>query len=338
MAKRKASPEKKTPVKRRRVTEQAAPSTSSDTHQVKAVKRKAQQDGAGTTSPPKKIKLAEPTSGDREQASSSVDAGKVKTQRGAQKMAEDKSAGDSKESPKKKKKDKTKNVVQNSAADQQREYQARYVRSTCWRRQAWSSVCWLQDTDHFPVAIKHIPKDKIPIQVTDENGKEVSVELAILLKLAAEADGSVGTSAPVSLLDWFDFGTELILVQERPVPAVDLFDYIRENGGCLPEGKAKVILKQLVDAAKDLEEKHIFHRDIKSDNILIETGSDVPRVRIIDFRTELLCYGAIAVPLLLWYTYPQPSRMLLGQKIQAWTHHGVANGSGAVRSASCGGL
>uniref|UniRef100_A0AAZ1XBZ2 non-specific serine/threonine protein kinase n=2 Tax=Oreochromis aureus TaxID=47969 RepID=A0AAZ1XBZ2_OREAU len=44
-----------------------------------------------------------------------------------------------------------------------------------------------------------------------------------------------------------------------------------------------VILKQLVDAAKHLEDKHIFHRDIKSENILIETGSDVPRVRIIDF-------------------------------------------------------
>uniref|UniRef100_A0AAZ1Y223 non-specific serine/threonine protein kinase n=1 Tax=Oreochromis aureus TaxID=47969 RepID=A0AAZ1Y223_OREAU len=72
-------------------------------------------------------------------------------------------------------------------------------------------------------------------------------------------------------------------------PAVDLHDYITENGGCLPEEKAKVILKQLVDAAKDLEDKHIFHRDIKSENILIETGSDVPRVRIIDFG--LSCFA-----------------------------------------------
>uniref|UniRef100_A0A669BD95 non-specific serine/threonine protein kinase n=1 Tax=Oreochromis niloticus TaxID=8128 RepID=A0A669BD95_ORENI len=51
----------------------------------------------------------------------------------------------------------------------------------------------------------------------------------------------------------------------------------------------QVILKQLVDAAKDLEEKHIFHRDIKSENILIETSSDVPRVRIIDFG--LSCFA-----------------------------------------------
>lgn len=73
-----------------------------------------------------------------------------------------------------------------------------------------------------------------------ENAKRVSVEVAIMLKLAAEADGPVGASAPVSLLDWFDLGTELILVLERPVPAVDLHDYITANGGCLPEEKAKV--------------------------------------------------------------------------------------------------
>lgn len=73
----------------------------------------------------------------------------------------------------------------------------------------------------------------------DDNGKNVSVEVAIMLKLAAEADGSVETSAPVSLLEWFDFGRELILVMERPVPAVDLDKYIEENGGFLPEDKAK---------------------------------------------------------------------------------------------------
>lgn len=63
-----------------------------------------------------------------------------------------------------------------------------------------------------------------------ENAKRVLVEVAIMLKLAAEADGPVGASAPVSLLDWFDLGTELILVLERPVPAVDLHNYITANG------------------------------------------------------------------------------------------------------------
>lgn len=47
-------------------------------------------------------------------------------------------------------------------------------------------------------------------------------------------------------------------------------------------------MRQLVNAAKDLVDKFIFHRDIKIENILIETGSRVPRVRLIDFG--LACF------------------------------------------------
>lgn len=42
-------------------------------------------------------------------------------------------------------------------------------------------------------------------------------------------------------------------------------------------------MKQLVEAALELQSKNIFHRDIKLENILIETGADVPRLRLIDF-------------------------------------------------------
>lgn len=42
-------------------------------------------------------------------------------------------------------------------------------------------------------------------------------------------------------------------------------------------------LPQLVDALIEIHSRGVFHRDIKLDNILIETGSDGPRVRIIDF-------------------------------------------------------
>uniref|UniRef100_A0A3B4YH28 non-specific serine/threonine protein kinase n=1 Tax=Seriola lalandi dorsalis TaxID=1841481 RepID=A0A3B4YH28_SERLL len=83
---------------------------------------------------------------------------------------------------------------------------------------------------------------------------------------------SLGTSAPVSLLDWYDLGQKLILVLERPVPCEDLFTYLEVKR-----------VKQLLQAATELENQRIFHRDIKLENILIETGSDVPRVRLIDF-------------------------------------------------------
>ncbi|XP_074480005.1 uncharacterized protein LOC141760814 [Sebastes fasciatus] len=137
--------------------------------------------------------------------------------------------------------------------------------------------------DHLPVAIKYIPSDNQCIKHVDEHGNTLSVEVAILLKLAADTSGSAASSAPVSLLDWYDLEQELILVLERPVPCMDLFTYIWSEGGSLKEEEAKIILKQLVDALIDLEDKSIFHRDIKVENILIETGSDVPRVRLIDF-------------------------------------------------------
>ncbi|XP_072231740.1 serine/threonine-protein kinase pim-1-like [Leuresthes tenuis] len=136
--------------------------------------------------------------------------------------------------------------------------------------------------DNLPVAIKHIPKDKVSC-MEDKNGRQISVEVAVMLKLESSTASSVGHSAPVSLLDWYDLQQELILVLERPMPAEDLAHYIEEHGGSLQGDEAKIIIQQLVDAAVHLKQNNIFHRDIKVENILIETGSDVPRLRLIDF-------------------------------------------------------
>ncbi|KAG8012409.1 hypothetical protein GBF38_020154 [Nibea albiflora] len=61
----------------------------------------------------------------------------------------------------------------------------------------------------------------------DNNGQKVAGEVAIMLKLAIEETSSVGTSAPVSLLDWYDLDKELILVLKRPDPSEDVF---KDNG------------------------------------------------------------------------------------------------------------
>ena len=56
----------------------------------------------------------------------------------------------------------------------------------------------------------------------------------------ASFGGGGGSQAAVALLDWYELDQELIMVLERPVPAVDLFDYIQERGGFLTEDQAKV--------------------------------------------------------------------------------------------------
>uniref|UniRef100_A0A8C6PBP7 Serine/threonine-protein kinase n=1 Tax=Nothobranchius furzeri TaxID=105023 RepID=A0A8C6PBP7_NOTFU len=122
--------------------------------------------------------------------------------------------------------------------------------------------------DNLPVAIKHIPKGNVVWTDTDENGQRLTIEVAAMLKLQTESADSVGKSAPISLLDWYDFNQEQILVLERPVPAVDLSQFVKNNKEPLQENQAKTIIKQLVDAVKHLEDTNIFHRDIKPQNIL----------------------------------------------------------------------
>ncbi|XP_062414329.1 serine/threonine-protein kinase pim-1-like, partial [Pungitius pungitius] len=139
--------------------------------------------------------------------------------------------------------------------------------------------------DNLPVAIKHIPNDDVYCTHEDDEGNKISIEIAILLKLAAKSEGA---SPYLTLLDWYQLEEELVMVIERPIPATDLFDHIMGKGVFVKEKEAKIILRQLVDAALDLENKNIFHLEINVENILIETSSKVPQVRVIDFG--LSCY------------------------------------------------
>lgn len=135
-----------------------------------------------------------------------------------------------------------------------------------------------------------------------------------MAKVNAKAKGPSGV---VSLLDWYDLPEELILVLERPAPCLDLIDYLHTCSSSVQEHKAKVgclwlfltlafiaapsgaesctvlmslaiiptqnIIKQLVNALIEIHSRGVFHRDIKLENILIETGSEAPRIWVIDF-------------------------------------------------------
>ncbi|XP_070820011.1 serine/threonine-protein kinase pim-1-like [Chaetodon trifascialis] len=138
-------------------------------------------------------------------------------------------------------------------------------------------------SDDFPVAIKHIPRSNVICKGVTKKGVTLPLEVAVMRRVASGEEGLVGKSAAISLLDYYNLDQELVLVMERPVPSVDLFEYIQENGGFLLEEEAKVLMKQLVEAARELQSKNVFHRDIKVENILLQTGTDVPRLRLIDF-------------------------------------------------------
>uniref|UniRef100_A0A8C7WSF9 non-specific serine/threonine protein kinase n=1 Tax=Oryzias sinensis TaxID=183150 RepID=A0A8C7WSF9_9TELE len=122
----------------------------------------------------------------------------------------------------------------------------------------------------------------------DGNGKMVPSDVAIMLKLQDGSIHSDGKAPPVALLDWYEIGGEILLVMERPIPCEDLLHYIGSKGGTLQEEEAKIIMKQLFRTVIDLEDRNIFHQDIKTNNILIHTQTNTPQARLIDFGVSCM--------------------------------------------------
>ncbi|XP_047424734.1 serine/threonine-protein kinase pim-2-like [Mugil cephalus] len=137
--------------------------------------------------------------------------------------------------------------------------------------------------DATPVAIKHIAKERVNYKRVVHNGKMYTVVEEVELMVKAAGGAQPCRSAAIAVLDCFDLEEEFIFIMERPVPSVDLYDYRKAQGGYLKEDKAKMVLRQVVDAAIEIHSNGVFHRDIKLENILLECGSDVPRARVIDF-------------------------------------------------------
>lgn len=68
------------------------------------------------------------------------------------------------------------------------------------------------------------------VTLQDDKGNVIPTEVAVMLKLAAESDG---TSSHVSLLDWYQLVGELVLVMERPMPAENYNNYLPYNKFCV---------------------------------------------------------------------------------------------------------
>lgn len=46
---------------------------------------------------------------------------------------------------------------------------------------------------------------------------------------------------------------------------------------------SQILMAQLVEAAIEMHQKGVLHRDLKMANILVDVSSSAPRIRIIDF-------------------------------------------------------
>lgn len=137
-------------------------------------------------------------------------------------------------------------------------------------------------SDGKMVAIKHIGRSKVTEWV-EENGQRVPIEIS-LLQRASHLRGVV------KLIDFFERQDSFIVVMERPVDSKDLFDYITEVGA-LDEIDARHMFRQIVETTLALHDAGVVHRDIKDENVLVDTESH--QVRLIDFGSGTFLHDEV---------------------------------------------
>ena len=126
--------------------------------------------------------------------------------------------------------------------------------------------------DGLPVAIKYVKTKRIK-RWDNLNGKRVPLEVKLLSKIQR-------VSGIIKLYDFFEYKDNHIYVMERPSPSKDLFDYITDNGP-LDEPLAIIFFQQILETIIECHKYGIIHRDIKDENILVNTKT--LEVKLIDF-------------------------------------------------------
>ncbi|XP_068758262.1 serine/threonine-protein kinase pim-1-like [Montipora capricornis] len=125
--------------------------------------------------------------------------------------------------------------------------------------------------DNVPVAVKIIPKCNV---YSFEEESEGSIPMEVHLHRFLDHPNVI------KLYDFFEHAQAYVMVLERPMYHKDLFDYISEKRR-LEESEARSIFRQVVEAVMHCESKGIFHRDIKDENILLDTMTG--QVKLLDF-------------------------------------------------------
>ncbi|XP_041962661.1 serine/threonine-protein kinase pim-1-like isoform X2 [Alosa sapidissima] len=133
-------------------------------------------------------------------------------------------------------------------------------------------------SDGTQVAIKYIPKTKAKKYIIMRgDDRRLPLEVALMTMVSQPSS----CCNVLKLLDWFEEPFRYILVLERPSPCSDLFDFCGMFNGRLSEVQARQILRQVVEALIHCRNCGVFHRDVKSENILVNRNDWT--VKLIDF-------------------------------------------------------
>ncbi|KAG8540057.1 hypothetical protein GDO81_019910 [Engystomops pustulosus] len=136
--------------------------------------------------------------------------------------------------------------------------------------------------DHKQVAVKHIWKSRIMEWAQLGNMSRVPMEVYLMLKVK-------GHQGIIDLLDWFETPDSFLLVMEMPDHCRDLFDVITEQGP-LDEDAARSLFRQVVEAVVHCHAQGVTHRDIKDENLLLNTQTG--KLKLIDFGSGSLLHDS----------------------------------------------
>ncbi|TRY64571.1 hypothetical protein DNTS_033870 [Danionella cerebrum] len=122
--------------------------------------------------------------------------------------------------------------------------------------------------DNLSVAVK-IADKRESMEYINIPDHPTPVPLEVGLTLLANTGPP--SSRIIQLLDWQDDEDKYIMVLQRPFSSMDLRSYFRLKNKRMNEDKARRLIEQVIDAAITCCNRGVLHRDIKLENILVNT-------------------------------------------------------------------
>ncbi|CAM4534963.1 unnamed protein product [Leuciscus chuanchicus] len=132
--------------------------------------------------------------------------------------------------------------------------------------------------DGLMVAVKFTAKRKSQ-QYTSLPDHPKPVPLEVALTVMANQGPSCGHI--IKVLDWQDHLDQYIMVLEWPLPCMDMHSLWKRKRGRFSEGLACHFMSQVIYAAALCCSRGVLHRDIKMQNLLVNT--ETLEVKLIDF-------------------------------------------------------
>ncbi|KAK3506266.1 hypothetical protein QTP70_016134, partial [Hemibagrus guttatus] len=132
--------------------------------------------------------------------------------------------------------------------------------------------------DQKEVAVKVVKKSEFVGNMKMPGMTEVVPSEVVLMMMTSMQPVC---SNVIELLEWFDMGHQFVMIMERPSPSMDLLKFMELQKGSLSEAQARDIMAQVIRAARHCCGRGVVHRDIKAENLIINT--ETLEVKLIDF-------------------------------------------------------